>query len=188
MSGSSRSIPVTAAGLLILAIGAGAVLLPLAADLPARQVIGWMLLSAGLLEALASSSARSQRRMTAAAGVVTTAAGLRLLLDADAGFFETLNLVILWLVLRSAVHALPALRRHHALNRWSALAAAVDFLLAVALLAGLPVAYLTVGLFGPSKPISATFAWILAISFAANGISLVARAAPDGSGSPPPGP
>ena len=47
---------------------------------------------------------------------------------------------------------------------------------AVVLLVGLPVAVLVYGLFGQTGEIIATFAWILAASFVATGLLLVASA------------
>ena len=52
----------------------------------------------------------------------------------------------------------------------------MDFLLAVLLLGGLPVAVLVYGLFGTTSDIVATFAWILAVSFVAAGLLLIAAA------------
>ena len=54
--------------------------------------------------------------------------------------------------------------------------AATDFLLAVMLLAGLPVALIVAGLFGPTSEIVDTFSWILAASFVATGAFLIAAA------------
>ena len=179
MSDDARNLVIRAAGIAIILIALGAVLLPVAEGAPARRVIGWMLLVAGILE-LAAAAARWRHRPTEAiAAVATVLAGLRLLLDPGAGFFEVLNLIILWLVIRAAALGFSAFRQRDVLGTWIALAAAVDFLLAIALLAGLPVAILVVGLFGPTRPISATFAWVIAISFIANGLFLLATAALD---------
>ena len=62
------------------------------------------------------------------------------------------------------------------LNDTQAIVATTDFLLAVTLLAGLPITLVVYGLFGTTSEIVATFAWILAISFVANGAFLVAAA------------
>ena len=69
----------------------------------------------------------------------------------------------------------------NALAGWFSLAAATDFLLAVLLLTGLPVALVVAGLFGPTSEIVATFAWILAISFVATGAMLIAVAPAEAS-------
>lgn len=163
----ARTAVVIGAGIAIVVLGLAAALLPLFEGLPARTVIGWLLVAAGLAE-LVAAGARFAHRLTAAiAGAATMLAGLRLLLDPDAGFFELLNLVILWLVVRTAALGFCALKARDSMKTWLGLAAAVDFLLAVALLAGMPIAFLVVGLFGPTRPVSATFAWVIALSFIA---------------------
>lgn len=157
-------------------IALAALLLPLVEQLQPRRVIGWMLLVAGLVE-LGAAAVRSTHRPTASiAAGATVVAGLRLLLDDRTGFLEALNLVILWLVVRAAALGFSAFKARDGLATWTGLAAAVDFLLAIALLAGLPVALLVVGLFGPTRPITATFAWVIALSFIANGAFLIAVA------------
>lgn len=177
MSDGARKLVIRSAGILIILIAFAAVLLPLAQDVPARRVIGWMLLVGGGVE-LVAAAARWRHRATAAiAGGATLLAGARLLLDPGAGFFEVLNLVILWLVVRAAAFGYSAFRARAVFRTWLGLAAAIDFLLAVALLAGLPIALLVVGLFGPTRPISATFAWVIALSFVVNGGFLLATAA-----------
>ena len=90
-----------------------------------------------------------------------------------------LNLVILWLVVRAAALAFAASRSGDPLRSWFVLAAATDFLLAVLLLSGLPIALVVAGLFGPTSEVIATFAWILALSFVATGALLIASASAD---------
>lgn len=175
MTRSARRAVIGAAGILIMLIAGAALLLPLGEPRPATVAIGWMLLAAGLAESVAAAVRHDHRRCALAAAIATVLAGLRLLLDPAAGFFEVLNLVILWLVVRAAALGFAAFGRDR-FATWTALAASVDFLLAVALLAGLPIAFLVVGLFGPTRPINATFAWVLAISFLANGVYLLATA------------
>jgi hypothetical protein len=91
-------------------------------------------------------------------------------------FFPVLNMVILWLVVRAAALAFAASRCRPPLQGWFMLTAATDFLLAVMLLAGLPIALIVAGLFGPTSEIIATFSWILAVSFVATGAFLIAAA------------
>jgi hypothetical protein len=99
-----------------------------------------------------------------------------LLLDPNISFLTILNFVILRLVVRSAALFLSAHRSPRPLCTWVYLASAVDFALAVLLLAGLPVAVLVYGLFGTTDEIVATFAWVFAASFIAAGWLLVAAA------------
>jgi uncharacterized membrane protein HdeD (DUF308 family) len=167
MSHSARTAILTGAGVAIVLLAFAAALLPLFEEAPARMTIGWLLLAAGLAELIAAAARFAHRPTSAIAGGATMLAGLRLLLDPEAGFFEVLNLVILWLVVRTAALGFCALKAHDRMKAWLGLAAAVDFLLAVALLAGMPVALLVVGLFGPTRQVSATFAWVIALSFVA---------------------
>jgi hypothetical protein len=53
------------------------------------------------------------------------------------------------------------------------LSAGMDLLLAMLLMAGLSIAALVVSLFGPTPQLIASFAWILAASFAVNGMMLL---------------
>ena len=53
------------------------------------------------------------------------------------------------------------------------MSAVTDFLLAILLLAGLPIALVVAGLFGPTSEIVETFAWVLAVSFVATGLHLI---------------
>lgn len=179
MSDDARTALLRGAGILLILLAIVAVLLPLVDAIGPREAIGGLLATAGLVELAAAAARWRYRVISAVAGFATLIAGLRLLLDPGAGFFETLNLIILWLVLHSAALAYPAFRHVTSLSTWVALAASVDFLMAIALLAGLPIAILVVGLFGPTRPISATFAWVIGISFIANGARLLATAAYD---------
>ncbi|MFP5330320.1 MAG: hypothetical protein ACLGHC_09345, partial [Alphaproteobacteria bacterium] len=177
MSTKARAVSIRIAGLLIMALAAGAVLLPIAQHIPGRTVVGLMLIAAGLIE-LAAVAARSHghRLGQGLAAVASVVAGLRLVLDPNANFFTVLNLVVLWLVIRAGALFVSGLKSRAPLCNWAYFAAAVDFLMAVVLLGGLPVAVLVYGLFGQTGEIVATFAWILAASFVATGLLLVASA------------
>lgn len=186
MSNHSRRLIIGGAGIAVILLAFGALLLPLAAHLSPRIVIGWMLLGAGILELVAASLRWAHRPSAVIAGGATLLAGLRLLFDPGAGFFEVLNLFILLQVVRAAALAFAAFRARDTIGAWLAFAAGTDFLLAIALLAGLPIAILVVGLFGPTRPISATFAWVIALSFIATGALLLATAKHEGRESRPP--
>ncbi|NUT01540.1 MAG: hypothetical protein HOP96_11245 [Sphingomonas sp.] len=176
MSDTARKHIIRTAGILIVLLALGAALLPLERGLEGRLVVGTLLFVAGIIELLAAMARRIHKPSALLAGAATVLAGLRLAFDSGAGFFEVLNLVILWLVVRTAALAFAASRCRPPLRNWFLLAAATDFLLAVLLLAGLPIALVVAGLFGPTSAIVATFAWILAISFVANGAMLIAVA------------
>ncbi len=179
MSDHARRTLILGAGVAIILLAFGAALLPLDRGLPGRLVVGWLLVAGGIIELGAALTRRIHRPSASVAGAATALAGLRLVLDPNAGFFEVLNLVILWLVVRSAALAFAAVRCREPLQSWFVLCAATDFLLAVLLLAGLPIALIVAGLFGPTSEIIATFAWILAVSFIATGALLIAIAPAD---------
>jgi uncharacterized membrane protein HdeD (DUF308 family) len=161
---------------LIILLAVLAALLPLQHGAPGRLVVGWLLFAAGIIELVAAFARRIHRPSAAVAGSATVLAGLRLVLDPRASFFPVLNLVILWLIVRSAALSFAASRSRDPLQSWFILSAATDFLLAVMLLAGLPIALIVWGLFGPTSEIIATFAWVLAVSFVATGTLLIAAA------------
>jgi uncharacterized membrane protein HdeD (DUF308 family) len=164
------------AGVLIVLLAFGAALLPLEHDVEGRLVVGWLLVAAGAIELGAAQARRIHRPTASIAGAATVLAGLRLVLDPRAGFFPVLNLVILWLIVRAAALAFAASRCKGSLQNWFILAAATDFLLAVLLLSGMPIALVVWGLFGRTSEIVATFAWVLAVSFVATGAMLIAVA------------
>ena len=176
MSDQARKHIIRIAGFLIILLAIVAVLLPLERGMPGRLIVGSLLLVGGIIEFAAALARRIHKPSAAIAGAATILAGLRLVVDPNAGFFPVLNMVILWLIIRAAALAFAASRSSEPLQSWFVLTAATDFLLAVMLLAGLPIALIVAGLFGPTSEIIATFSWILAISFLATGAFLIAAA------------
>ncbi len=176
MSSAARTLVIRSAGVLILLLALGSALLPMASHIPARLVIGLLLAAAGAIELAAVFARRGHHLSAGIAAAASLVAGLRLLLDARINFPTILNFVILWLVVRSAALFLSARHSPRPLCTWVHLASAVDFALAVLLLAGLPVAVLVYGLFGVNDQIVGTFAWVFAASFIAAGWLLVAAA------------
>lgn len=177
MSTQARTALIRLAGVLIMLLAAGAALLPMAQHIPGRTVVGLMLIAAGAIELVAVAARTHGHRIgQGLAAVASVIAGLRLVLDDGANFFTVLNLVILWLVIRAGALFVSGLKSHRPLCNWTFFAAAVDFFMAVVLLGGLPVAVLIYGLFGQTGEIVATFAWIVAASFVATGLLLVAAA------------
>lgn len=176
MSTSDRTRVIRIAGILIVLLALGSALLPMAQHIPGRNVVGLMLMLAGAVEMTAVLARRGHHLPAGIAAGASLLAGLRLGLDPGANFFTVLNLVILWLVVRAAALTVSAFGSPRPLCNWVYFAAAVDFLLAVLLLGGLPVAVLVYGLFGTTSDIVATFAWILAASFVAAGLLLIAAA------------
>jgi uncharacterized membrane protein HdeD (DUF308 family) len=179
MSNGLRRGVAAAAGVLIILLALGALLLPLEHGFPRRLVVGWLLIPAGAFELAAALVRRGHRPSAAVAAVATLLAGLRLVVDPHAGFFPVLNLVILWLVVRSVALLFSTYCTRSPLASWTGFAAATDLLLAVLLLAGAPIALLVVSLFGPTPSIVATFAWVFGLSFVATGAMLLAVSATD---------
>ena len=176
MSDQARKHIIRIAGVLILLLAVAAAILPAERGMPGRIIVGGLLLAAGVIELGATLARRIHKPSAAIAGAATVLAGIRLVADPNAGFFPVLNMVILWLVVRAAALAFAASRCRPPLQGWFMLSAATDFLLAVMLLAGLPIALIVAGLFGPTSEIIATFSWILAVSFVATGAFLIAAA------------
>ena len=56
---------------------------------------------------------------------------------------------------------------------WTGLSAITDLVLALILIVGIPIAALVLGLFGATPQLVASFAWILALSFIADGLMLL---------------
>jgi uncharacterized membrane protein HdeD (DUF308 family) len=184
MSDSKRANLISLAGIAIILLSAGAALLPAADDAKDSLVIGSLLLAAGIIEALAGTLRREVRPFALASGGVTALAGLIFILKPTNQFFPTVTLVIAWLVIRSLILAVASRRAAGSVRSWTSLSAGMDFLLAVLLVAGLSIATIVVSIFGPTPPLVASFAWILAASFIVNGLLLLEVAScerqPDG--------
>jgi hypothetical protein len=56
---------------------------------------------------------------------------------------------------------------------WTGISAGMDLLLAILLVAGLSIAAVVVSIFGPTPPLIASFAWVLAASFVVTGVLLL---------------
>jgi len=176
VTGRTRARLITAAAILILILAAGAALLPLADEIPGANVIGSLLLGAGLVELLAGTQRRQSRILCMAAGAVTGIAGLFLVLSPATHIFPTTYVVVAWLVLRSLVLAAASTHSSGSVRIWTVVSAATDLGLAFILLAGISIATLIVGLFGPTPEVIASFAWILGLSFVVSGLWLLETA------------
>ena len=167
---SARANRLRLAGLVIIALAAGAALLPLLWGSAGSMVVGGMLVAAGTVEFLAGTQRRRVALLAQAAGAVTVLAGLLFLIDPVAHLARTVNIVIGWLVLRSIILALTASRTGGSVRTWTILSAATDFALAAVLTAGLSMGTLIVLLFGATPQLVTSFAWALALSFVLNGL------------------
>jgi uncharacterized membrane protein HdeD (DUF308 family) len=172
LSDLTRARAIRVAGIVIILLAAGAALLPTDKGI-SSDMIGALLIAGGLVELVAGSLRREVRTLAEAAGAVTALAGLLFIVNPETHFFPSVTPVIAWLVIRSVILALAAMRTERSVRTWMALSAAMDFLLAMLLVTGLSIATIVVSLFGPTAPLIASFAWILAASFVVNGLSLL---------------
>lgn len=168
----ARARGIRVAGIAIIILAAGAALLP-AGKRISSDMIGALLVAGGLIEAVAGSLRREARPYVMAAGGVTTLAGLLFLLNPETHFFPTVTPVIGWLLLRSLILAVASGETGGSVRVWTGISAAMDFLLAALLIAGLSISTLIISLFGPTEQLVASFAWILAASFVVNGLLLL---------------
>ncbi len=161
------------AGVAIILLGAGAAALPFLDRNSGNQLIGVLLLAAGLVEMFAATLRDQTRFLALVAGAVTTVAGVLFLIDTGTRFLPTITIVTAWLLIRSLILAVTTALAHGSVKRWVAISAATDFALGLLLLVGLSISTLIVTLFGPTPQMVASFAWILAISFVMTGILLL---------------
>lgn len=160
------------AGLAIILLSAGALLLP-AGRRVSSDMIGGLLIAAGLIELVAGSLRREVRPFAMSAGGVTALAGLIFVINHESHFFPSVVLVIAWLLIRSLILAAASLETGGSVRVWTALSAGMDLTLAVLLIAGLSITTIVISLFGPTEPLVASFSWFLAASFVINGLLLL---------------
>jgi len=160
------------AGFAVIALSAGAALLP-AGKTIASDMIGGLLVAAGLIETIAGSLRREARPFAMAAGIVTALAGLLFIVDPETHFFPRVVPIIGWLLLRSLILLGALTETRGSVRRWTAISAGLDFLLGVLMITGLSISTIVISLFGPTQELVATFSWILAASFVVNGLMLL---------------
>ena len=136
MSDRNRARALRLAGIAIILLSAGAMLLP-AGKRISSDMIGALLIAAGLIELVAGSLRREVRPFAMTAGGATTLAGLIFVVNRESHFFPTVILVIAWLLVRSVILAAATLEAAGSVRIWTALSAGMDLLLAVLLIAGL---------------------------------------------------
>jgi uncharacterized membrane protein HdeD (DUF308 family) len=173
LSDRNRARLFTLAGLLIIALGAGAALLPMVDRVSGSRVVGGLLFAGGLVEIFAGTLRRETRIPSMLAGGVTTLAGLLFLLNPTGRFVPTVTIVTAWLLVRSIVLFVSSRLAHGSVRLWISLSAATDLVLAVVLLAGISIGTLVVTLFGPTPGLIASFAWVLALSFVITGLLML---------------
>lgn len=172
ITGRNRARGLRVAGIAIILLSAGAALLPAGKSI-SSDLIGGLLIAAGLIETIAGSLRREARPLAMAAGCVTALAGLLFILNPTTHFFPTVTLVIAWLFLRALILALAIRLTDGSVRIWTAISAGTDLLLGMVLVAGLSITTIVISLFGPTEPLIASFAWFVAASFVANGLLLL---------------
>jgi len=172
LSSQTRVRALRVAGFAIIALSAGAALLP-AGKTIASDMIGGLLVAAGLIETIAGSLRREARPFAMAAGIVTALAGLLFIVDPETHFFPRVVPIIGWLLLRSLILLGALTETRGSVRRWTAISAGLDFLLGVLMITGLSISTIVISLFGPTQELVATFSWILAASFVVNGLMLL---------------
>ena len=172
LSDRMRARGLRAAGIAIILLSAGAALLPAGKHI-SSDMIGGLLIAAGLIEAVAGSLRGEVRPYAMTAGGVTALAGVLFVINPETHFFPTVTLIIAWLFIRSIILAVAATELHGSVRAWTGISAGMDFLLALLLVAGLSITTIVVSIFGPTRPLIASFAWFVALSFVVNGLLLL---------------
>ncbi|MEO7504489.1 MAG: DUF308 domain-containing protein [Sphingomicrobium sp.] len=170
---ATRANIIMAAGIVIILLSAGAAILPFIDRLRGNQVIGYLLLAAGLVEIAAATQRHETKLLAMLAGAATTLAGLLLVMNPVAHFLPTITIVTAWLLARAIVLAVTTFRAHGSVRQWLGIAAGTDFALGALMFAGLSISTLIVTLFGPTDQMIASFAWVFAISFVVSGMLLL---------------
>jgi hypothetical protein len=181
LSDRTRARGIRVAGFAIILLGTGAALLPVDKGISA-DVIGALLVAAGLIEVVAGSLRSQVRELAMAAGGVTVLAGLLFIINPETQFFPTVWPIVGWLVLRSLILGYASTHSRGSVRTWMAMSAGMDFLLALLLIAGLSIAAIVVSIFGPTPPLIASFSWVLAASFVVNGLMLLEVASCEAEG------
>lgn len=172
LSGRTRSRALRVAGIATILLGVGAALLPAGKSI-SSDMIGGLLIAAGLIEVVAGSLRREARQLAMGAGFVTTLAGLLFIINPTTHFFPMVTPIIAWLLVRSVILGVALRYTDGSVRTWTGISAGTDLLLGLLLMAGLSIATLVISLFGPTAPLVASFAWFLAASFIANGLLLL---------------
>lgn len=171
-SGRTRALAIRVAAIAIILLGAGAALLPAGKSI-SSDLLGGLLIAAGLVETIAGTLRREARPFATAAGCATALAGLLFILNPTTHFFPNVTLVIAWLYVRALILALAVRLTDGSVRMWTAISAGVDAALGLLLMAGLSITTIVISLFGPTEPLVASFAWFLAVSFVVNGLLLL---------------
>lgn len=167
---------IRAAGFAVIAVSGAAALLPAGNFANGPEIVGGLMVVVGLLEVIANLLRTRKQRAATAAGLASVGAGLLIILQPGTSFLTTVYVFIGWLLLRGLLLLLSAAEASEPMKRAAMAAAAVDFVLAAMVWTGLTASTLVIALFGPTRPIIADFAWLVAVSFVAAGLLLLKAA------------
>jgi uncharacterized membrane protein HdeD (DUF308 family) len=181
-------LPLLGAGLFICVLAVICLFMPAIHDSPRGRVLGVLLLLAGLAEGAANWARRGhpEGRYGLAAGAVAFLVGLIFVADpirnmalgyvADTAFNIVLAsyLILFWLLVRGSLMLVASMPWNGPGHAWLAASGFADLALFLVLLVGLPVMAFTLSLFGPTEEMIARFSLVIAISFFATGVSLLA--------------
>jgi uncharacterized membrane protein HdeD (DUF308 family) len=162
-----------------IAIAGFALALPFAMGRPLAEAVGWMLVAGGAAElALGWGAHRTLLgKVTLGSGLLTLVAGILFINSGWKGLFPLTTVSMIWLLLRGMI-SLDAGLQARAVYRsdwfWLVLRGITDFGLGLMLLVGLPMATVAILLFNETPEMVSSFGVLLAISFAAAGVGLVA--------------
>jgi uncharacterized membrane protein HdeD (DUF308 family) len=130
-------------GIILLILGALAIMLPPFATLAVTIVIGWLLLASGLMGWITTFAARGVPGFwwSLLSALLATAAGLILLLQPAGGAISLTLLLIFFFAIEGAVSIMYALEHRKELSgrwEWMLVSGVIDLVLAAMILAGLP--------------------------------------------------
>lgn len=166
-------------GVVKLAIAIAALAWPLLRSNPIPSVVGWMLVLGGAAELLLSWSGRNSwiGRLTLGSGAVTIIAGALFLNSEWTGLFPLTQCLVLWLLVRGILSidvAVASWNTPTANWGWLLLRGIVDFGLGWLLSLGAIMAMMVWLFFGETREVTASFFFVLAVSFAVAGAGLIA--------------
>src|SRR3982751_4439694 len=122
ISSRTRARALRVAGIAIVLLSAGAALLPVGKSI-SSDMIGALLIAAGLIETVAGTLRQGARPYAMASGVVTALAGLLFVTNPETHFFPTVVPIIGWLIARSVILAVGSREASGSVRRWTAFSA-----------------------------------------------------------------
>lgn len=169
----TRAPLIAVAGATIMLLSVGAAFLRIEGGWTGSELVGSLLIVAGLIEMAAGAIRREGYILAMLAGGVTLLAGLTFTIDPVANFIPAAYVIIGWLGFRSLIQFAASLFANGLARTWTLISAATDLVLALIILTGLSAVTFSIALFGPTPAVIASLAWALALSFVITGIYLI---------------